>query len=77
MSKKKERSQYSDLINHLNQNKTITSMEAFQMFGITRLSALIFDLRKDGFNIVTEIQHYKNKYGNTTNYAKYILKEDN
>lgn len=33
---------------------TLTPLEALRMFGSLRLSAIIFDLREEGFPIVTE-----------------------
>ncbi|MDO4379085.1 MAG: helix-turn-helix domain-containing protein [Erysipelotrichia bacterium] len=59
--------------NHLKQYHTITSMEAFQRYGITRLSATIFNLRNEGNIIDTEYQTSKNRYGEKTTYAVYKL----
>ena len=46
-------SQSKLILKHLQVHKTITSMEAISLYGATRLSAIIFDLRKAGHNIVT------------------------
>lgn len=51
----------------------ITSMEAFD-FGITRLSAVIFELRDMGYNIESVRQKCKNRYGHNTNYVRYVYK---
>lgn len=61
----------------LDDGKSITSMEAFEL-GITRLSAIIFDLRKQGMGIVTDMRTTRNIYGNTCQYASYrkITEED-
>lgn len=61
------------VLNHLQVHKTITSMEAFSLYGATRLSAIIFDLRKSGYNIITNMLVMKNRYGNTVSYAEYEL----
>ena len=53
--------------------KGITSMEAFG-FGITRLSAVIFELRSLGYDIESVPQKCKNRYGHTTNYVRYVYK---
>lgn len=34
------------VLNHLQKKKTITSWEAIELFGATRLSAIIYNLRK-------------------------------
>lgn len=55
---------------------SITSMEAFDKVGITRLAAIIFDLRKQGYKITTDdIRTDTSRFGSTT-YAKYILEKD-
>ena len=66
-------SQSKEVLKHLQVHKTITSMEAINLYGATRLSAIIFDLRKAGYNIVTHTKITKNRYGNTTPYAEYEL----
>lgn len=39
--------------NHLKNGKSITTIEALNLFGCFRLAARIADLRKSGMNIVT------------------------
>lgn len=60
----------------LQSGKPITSMEAWENWGVTRLSAIIFNLRKEGLNIVTNTLKTKTRYGDTCLYAQYELKED-
>ena len=54
---------------------TITSWEAIKEFGATRLSAIILNLRKKGYNISTEFETAKNRYGKITKYGRYTLEE--
>jgi hypothetical protein len=68
--------QSSLTLEYMQNNGGITSMEAFQMFGVTRLSSIIFNLRNAGYHIETVRITSKNRYGNSCNYARYILKED-
>ena len=49
----------------------ITPIDAFKDLGITRLSAVVFDLKEKGVNIITDIEHGKNRYGKPTRYARY------
>lgn len=56
---------------HLLTKGTITSMEAFQLYGCTRLSARIFNLRKKGWDIQTINCDGVTRYGDPCNYAKY------
>ena len=55
--------------------KGITSLRAFEKFGITRLSAVIFDLRDDGYDIKTDMIAVKNRYGDTCHVARYTLEK--
>ena len=61
------------VLQHLKENGSITSWDAIILFGATRLSAIIYLLRKQGYNIETTDLTVKNRYGNTTTVAKYIL----
>lgn len=60
------------ILSHLRQYGTITSLQAFQLFSITRLSGRIYDLRQLGHNIVT-IYKTSERGGR---YAVYRLIED-
>ena len=51
----------------------ITSMKAFEKYGITRLAAVVHDLREDGHDIKTEMIAVKNRYGETCHVANYTL----
>lgn len=51
----------------------ITSWEAFERYGITRLSAYIYILRKK-YDIESINTTRKNRYGHWCNFSTYILK---
>ena len=57
---------------YLIEKGSITSWEAIKEYGATRLSAIIFNLRKKGMNIRTERIEFTDRFGNKANYAKYI-----
>lgn len=63
----------SKIENHLIQTKSITSLEAIDLFGATRLAATIFNLRADGWKIESQDKEALDRYGNKVVYAKYIL----
>ena len=73
------RTQTNDVLNYLQNNKKgITSMEAINLFGATRLSDIIYRLRKKYFidGIDEEVPtRYKNKDGKpkTVKVTRYIL----
>lgn len=55
----------------------ITSWECFRDYGITRLSAIIYDLRhKDGMNIISIPETRLNRYGEKTTFDRYRLKPE-
>ena len=71
------KSQKQAVLNHLKMFGSITSMQAISLYGATRLSAIIYNLRhKDGYMIETRMLTGKNRFGNVVEYGKYILQED-
>lgn len=66
--------QINDVLNFMKTHKTgITSKDAFERFGATRLSGLIFQLRKQGYSISTNIETVKTRYGRNVEIARYKL----
>ena len=71
------RGQRNAVLNHLKSGYPITSKEAFEKYRVTRLSAIIHDLRNMGYPIHSIMVDGKTRFGDSTKYAKYILgKED-
>ena len=66
-------SQKERVLCYLHEFGEITSWSAIREFGITRLSAVIFNLRKDGWNIENEWEHTTNRYGDAVKYVRYKL----
>lgn len=58
---------------HLQDYGSITSWEAIEEYGATRLSAIIYNLRKAGYPITMKLKPTKNRYGETIHYGKYTL----
>ena len=58
---------------HLLDNGSITRMEAYTQYGITRLSGRIHDLRKEGKNIISTRERSRNRYGRMVVYDRYVL----
>jgi len=53
----------------------ITPQIAIEKFGCLRLSGRIWELRQDGYKIVTNIIEVPNRYGETCRVAQYKLTE--
>lgn len=66
--------QKDKVLKFLQARGSITSWQAIQEFRITRLSSIIFDLRKEGWEIDSE--NMKSKNSNANNFAKYTLIAD-
>ena len=63
-----KKSQKENILEYLQIGNKITPLEALYQFGSFRLSAIIFELRQEGFNIIT---HNKTVDGKT--FAEYEL----
>lgn len=58
----------------LQTHASISSMEAIQNFGATRLSAIIFNLKAKGYNIETVMCEGRDRFGNPMRFARYYLR---
>ena len=61
-------SQNKQILNHLESGKTITPIDALNLFGCFRLGARIHDLKSEGYDIKTEIRTVNGK-----RFAEYSL----
>lgn len=72
------KSQSKVVLQHLQSGKELSQLEATEKYGILRLGAIIFNLRRDGHKITSRLEHKPNRYGNTSNYAVYkLIQEEN
>jgi len=70
-SKHRKTNKALKVLQHLQEHGSITSLEAIELYAATRLSAIIFNLRRR-YNIETQYERHIDKYGNDTVYGKYI-----
>lgn len=78
-----ENSKTNHMVTKTNQVKThlveqgfITSWVAINLYGATRLSAIIFRLRRSGMNIVSQPESTLDRNGNVCNFVRYVLIKD-
>ena len=64
---------HKEVLKHLQEQGSITSLEAIDKYGATRLASIIFNLRKRGYDISTNMEVTKDRYGNACQYARYRL----
>lgn len=70
----RENSQKKAVLNVLQEKGYLCSIEAIKDMGITRLSAIIFNLKKEGHSIQTIrfTSSLMNRYGNHSKYCIYF-----
>jgi hypothetical protein len=74
MAAKTKKTQTSEVLKYLGKHKKgITSMQAFELFGVTRLASIVHELRRK-YDIDTIMEDGKNRYGGIMQYARYVLK---
>lgn len=62
------------VLNHLKTYGKITSLEAIELYGITRLSAQIWRLRhEDGYIITSTLKSGLNRFSERVHYTEYSL----
>ena len=64
------------VLRHIEKFGSITSWEAIQDYGITRLSDCIFRLRKEGHKIGSDNLPFTNRFGEKGYFSKYFLQND-
>lgn len=64
------------VLDYIRETGSITQLEAIKELGVLRLSAVIFDLKRDGNAIKSELVPVKTRYG-TTHIARYSEVKDN
>ena len=67
-------SQNKMVLEHIAKHKTITTHEAYELYGITRLPSRIYDLREMGYKIGMVWEHGVNRYGHPVKWGKYFIK---
>lgn len=70
----KKQSQTDRVFNYLVTYKSITQLEAYQMFGTFSLAKIISNLRKKGFKIETVKTTGLNRFGDKVRFGRYEYK---
>lgn len=70
----KKTNKTKEVLKHLQKRKSITSWDAIKLYGATRLSAIIFNLRDRGYLIDSIYIDGKDRFGNTSRYVKYVYR---
>lgn len=65
--------QKEKVLKYLQTGKGLSTMQAINWWGITRLSGRIFEIREDGHNIISTMKPVKTRDGKKTMIAVYTL----
>lgn len=63
------------VLDFIRKEGNITSLDAIRELGCTRLSAVIFNLKEEGYEFETKFEARKNRWGDTVSFARYSFKE--
>ena len=63
------------ILDYINENGSITQLEALKELGVMRLASRISDLRRQGYGIISEIETVENRYGEKCRIKRYSLEE--
>ncbi len=61
------------VLEYLQEGNTITSLDAFYELGITRISAVVYNLRKDGHPLIKENVKVMNRFDEECTIARWSL----
>ena len=68
-------SQCERILKYIEENQSITQLDALREFGCMRLASRISDLKRQGVPVKMEMEKSKNRYGEPIWYARYSLCE--
>lgn len=65
--------QCEKILAYIQENGSITPLDALREFGCMRLASRVNDLKRAGYVIISEMETNQNKYGDTVKYARYRM----
>lgn len=69
-------SQCTQIVEYIKQHGSITQDDATVEIGCKRLAARVKDLRRKGFQIITNMETGLNRYQKPVRYARYTIEEE-
>ena len=61
------------IIKYIEENGSITSLDAMREFGCMRLASRMCDIKRMGYPVKREFETSKNRYGEPVSYARYSI----
>lgn len=62
------------ILHYINENGSITQLEALREFGCMRLASRMCDIKKMGYAVEKKMAVAKNRYGEPVHFAEYTIK---
>lgn len=66
--------QLDKVVRHMERYGSITPAEAVKEYGIYRLSAIVYTMKKRGFPVESNMEYSLNRFGEKTKYARYSMR---
>lgn len=73
MANHRENSQVTAVLNHLLSGEEISPLQALKEYGVFRLSAVIFKIKKDGYVVSQRMQTFVKPNGQKGEFAVYKM----
>ena len=67
------KSQCDRILDAMRRGESVTQLDAWMRFGVRRLGARIYDLKKQGIEIVSEDVEVQNRFGEPCKVSSYFL----
>lgn len=61
------------ILQYIEENGSITQLDALREFGCMRLASRMCDIKKMGYAVIKRTEKAKNRYGDTVTYARYFI----
>lgn len=68
-----KQSQCDRILRYIDENGSITQLQALKEFGCMRLASRMSDLKKRGYPVEKRMETAKNRYGEPVRYARYSI----
>lgn len=69
-------SQRKRILDRLEKGLRVTSLDAYNVLGVTQLGARIFELRHEGYPIKSVRTVGNNRFGEKIHYCEYVLEKE-
>lgn len=66
-------SQCERILKYIDEQGSISQLEALETFGCMRLASQMSDLKKMGYSVTKRMETSKNRYGEPISYARYSI----